>query len=162
DSGVSISGRGGVLSKKVRWRVLLVLLVGVGTVAGYVVTGYQHGKKEWVGGGNPPLSLGLKKGIKLGVDLRGGTHLVLPGNTRDGLKAERDDAIESLRNQAREKSFTLGEFEMTGPNAFAVNVSAQTDTTKLEEAVKRFLGDWNYNVVGGKWVFQLKETARRA
>ncbi|HTO77646.1 MAG TPA: protein translocase subunit SecD [Thermoanaerobaculia bacterium] len=150
------------MSKKVRWRVLLILLVVVGTVAGYVVTGYQHAKKEWIGAGNPPLSLALKKGIKLGLDLRGGIHLVLQVNTADALKAERDDAIETLRNQAREKSFTLGDFEMTAPNAFAVNVSAQTDTTKLEEAVKRFLGDWTYNVVGGKWVFQLKETARRA
>ena len=101
------------MSKKVRWRVLLILLVVVGTVAGYVVTGYQHAKKEWIGAGNPPLSLALKKGIKLGLDLRGGIHLVLQVNTADALKAERDDAIETLRNQAREKSFTLGDFEMT-------------------------------------------------
>jgi len=150
------------LSKRVRWRVLLIVLVVAGTVAGYIATGYAHARKEWVGPGKPPLSQALKKGIKLGLDLRGGIHLVLQVNTADALKAERDDAIEQLRNQARERSFTLGDFEMTAPNSFSVGVTQQTDTAKLEEAVKRFLPDWSYNAVGGKWVFQLEEPARRS
>ena len=61
-------------------------------VGGYVATGYSHAKKEWIGPGNPPLSEALKKGIKLGLDLRGGIHLVLQVNTADAVKAERDDA----------------------------------------------------------------------
>jgi preprotein translocase subunit SecD len=149
------------LSKKVRWRVLLILLVIGGTVAGYIATGYAHARKEWIGPGSPPFSQALKKGIKLGLDLRGGIHLVLQVNTDDALKAERDDAIEQLRNQAREKSFTLGNFEMSSPSTFAVAVAPQTDTAKLEEAAKRFLPDWSYTAAGGKWVFQLKEPARR-
>jgi preprotein translocase subunit SecD len=149
------------LSKGVRWRVLVILLVIAGTVAGYVISGYRNARKDWIGPGKPPLALVLKKGIKLGLDLRGGIHLVLQVKTDDALKAERDDAIELLRNQAREQSFTLGDFEVSGPTSFAVNVPAQTDTARLDEAVKRFLPDWSYSAVGGKWAFQLKEPARR-
>ena len=44
----------------------------------------------------------LKSAIKLGLDLRGGIHLVLQVNTADALKAERDDAVETLKNQAKD------------------------------------------------------------
>jgi preprotein translocase subunit SecD len=149
------------LSKRVRWRVLLILLVVAAGVTGYVLTGYAHAKKDWLGPGNPPLSLALKKGMKLGLDLRGGIHLVLQVNTADALKAERDDAIEQLRNQAREQSLTLGAIEMPSVTTFTVAVTGQTDTTKLEEAVKRFLPDWTTGAAGGVWTFQLKDLARR-
>src|SRR4030095_16561228 len=96
--------RGGILSKRVRWRVLFILLVVFGAAAGYVEVGYRDAKKDWIGARRPPLSQALKKGIKLGLDLRGGIHLVLQVNTADGLKAERDDAVEQLQNQAREQS----------------------------------------------------------
>ncbi len=149
------------MSKKVRWRLLLILLVVFGAAAGYVIIGYRNARKDWIGPGNPPLSQALKKGIKLGLDLRGGIHLVLQVNTPDALKAERDDAIEQLRTQSRERSFTLGAFEATGPSSFAVNVTPQTDTAKLEEAVRRYLPDWTASSVGSKWAFQIKDPARR-
>ena len=149
------------MSKRVRWRVLGILLAVAFMVGGYVVVGYRNAKKDWIGAGNPPLSQALKKGIKLGLDLRGGIHLVLQVNTSDALKAERDDAIEQLRTQAREQSFTLGDVEPTSPSSFVLSIPASTDTGKLEEAVKRYLPDWTFNAVGGKWAFQLKEPARR-
>jgi len=149
------------LSKRVRWRVLLILSVLAAGVAGYVLTGYSHARKEWLGPGEPPLSLALKKGMKLGLDLRGGIHLVLQVNTADALKAERDDAIEQLRNQAREQSLSLGSIEMPSVSSFTVAIAPQTDTTRLEEAIKRFLPDWSTSAAGGKWTFQLKDVARR-
>jgi preprotein translocase subunit SecD len=150
------------LSKRVRWRLLFILLVVLGAVAGYVAVGYRNAEKDWIGAGNPPLAQALKKGIKLGLDLRGGIHLVLQVNTADALKAERDDAIEQLRTQARTQSFTLGAFEATGPSSFTITATPQTDTSKLEDAVKRYLPDWNANSVGNKWAFQLKDPARRS
>ena len=73
------------MGKKLRWRVLLILLVVVGAIAGYVWTGYRHAKKEMVGDGNPSMKDALKKAIKLGLDLRGGIHLVLLVNTADAV-----------------------------------------------------------------------------
>src|SRR5207253_1665671 len=36
-----------------------------------------------------------------------------------------------------------------------------TDEHKLEETVKRFLPDWTVSTAGGKWIFTLKDLARR-
>jgi preprotein translocase subunit SecD len=149
------------LSKRVLPRLLGIVVAVLVMAGGYVVVGYRNAKKDWIGAGNPPLSQALKKAIKLGLDLRGGIHLVLQVNTGDALKAERDDAVEQLHNQAREQSFALGDVELTSPSSFVVAVPPAADTGKLEDAVKRFLPDWTYNVVGGRWAFQLKEPARR-
>ncbi len=46
--------------------------------------------------------------IHLGLDLRGGIHLVLRVNTADAEKAELDDASQRLIAQAKEKGVTLG------------------------------------------------------
>lgn len=150
------------MSKRIRWRILLILVVVFGMVGGYVATGYSHAKKEWLGPGSPPVSEWLKKGVKLGLDLRGGIHLVLQVNTADAVKAERDDAIEQIQTQARERGITLGPTEYPSEASFTIAVTSQTDEKKLDELVKRWLPDWDVRTGGGKWVFVLKDAARRA
>ena len=149
------------MSKRIRWRVLLIVLVVAGLVAGYVATGYSHAQKEWLGPGSPPLSEALKKGIKLGLDLRGGIHLVLQVNTADAVKAERDDAVEQLQTQAREQSVVLGPIEYPSVSSFTVAITPQTDEKKLDEVAKRWLADWNIATAGGKWNLTLKDQRRR-
>jgi preprotein translocase subunit SecD len=149
------------LSKRVRWRLLLIVLVVLGMVAGYVATGYSHAKKEWIGGGSPPVSEWLKKGVKLGLDLRGGIHLVLQVNTADAVKAERDDAVQQIQAQAREQAIGLGAIEYPSEASFTVVVPAGADEKKLDDIAKRWLPDWTVSTGGGRWAFVLKDIARR-
>ena len=149
------------MSKRVRWRLLLIVLVVAGMIAGYVAMGYANAKREWIGSGQPTLADALKKGVRLGLDLRGGIHLVLQVNTIDAVKAERDDAAEQLQSQAREQGLTLGPVELPTDRSFAIAVTPATDERKLDETVKRFLPDWAVTTAGGKWVFTLKDLALR-
>jgi preprotein translocase subunit SecD len=148
-----------MLGKKLRWRILVILLVLAGAAAGYVATGYAHAQKNWTGPGGPTLKDALKSAIKLGLDLRGGIHLVLQVKTADALKAERDDAVELLKTEA--KDLALGAVELPTDASFSVFITDKTDSTKLDEIVKRFLPEWNVNTAGGKWTFTLKEASRR-
>jgi preprotein translocase subunit SecD len=148
------------LSKRVRWRILIIALVVLGMVGGYVITGYSRAKKEWTGSGNPPLSEALKKGVKLGLDLRGGIHLVLQVNTADAVKAERDEAVELLQQQAKTQGVVLGPVEY--PSEAAFTVASVSDEKKLDEIAKRWTPDFGVNTAGGKWSFTLKDSARRA
>ncbi|HZI65492.1 MAG TPA: hypothetical protein VFF17_02905, partial [Thermoanaerobaculia bacterium] len=138
------------MSKKVRWRVLLTFLIVAGLVAGYIAMGYANARREQTGSGQPTFSDALRKGVRLGLDLRGGIHLVLQVNTADALKAERDDAVEVLQMQAREQNFTLGPVELPNERSFAVSVTPQTDVAKLEDTTRRFLPDWDVATAGGK------------
>ena len=129
------------MGKKLRWRVLLIVLVIAGAVAGYVFTGYRNAKKEWTGPGGPTLRDALKKAIKLGLDLRGGIHLVLQVNTADAVKAERDDAAETLQREAKDAG--IGPVEFPTDSSFSMTVTPQTDQARLADTVKRFLPDWS-------------------
>ncbi len=146
---------------RLAWRIILIAVVVLGMIGGYVAMGYSNAQKEWVGPGKPSLSEALRKGVKLGLDLRGGIHLVLQVNTADAVKAERDDAVEQLQNQARELALSLGAIEYPSESSFTLGVKPQTDEKKLDETAKRWLPDWNVNAAGGKWTFVLKEPARR-
>jgi preprotein translocase subunit SecD len=137
----------------------LIVFVVVGAIAGYGATGYAHAKKDWTGPGSPSLKDALKSAIKLGLDLRGGIHLVLQVNTADALKAERNDSLEALKGQTKDAA--IGAVELPTDTTFSITITRETDQTKLEEAVKRFLPDWNYSTAGGKWTFALKDPARR-
>jgi preprotein translocase subunit SecD len=141
--------------------LLLIVLVVAGMIAGYVAMGYANARREWIGAGKPTLTDALKKGVRLGLDLRGGIHLVLQVNTIDAVKAERDDAAEQLQTQAREQGLTLGPAEFPTERSFAIAVTPATDERKLDETVKRYLPDWAVATAGGKWVFTLKDLPLR-
>ena len=147
------------MGKKLQWRVLLILLVLVGAIAGFVLVGYARARKDMGGTGTPTLRQALRSAIKLGLDLRGGIHLVLQVNTADAVKAERDDAAELLKTEAKDAK--LGAVEFPTDSSFSVAVTSDTDQSKLEDVAKRFLSEWTYTTGGGKWTFSLKDVARR-
>lgn len=152
------------MSKKLRWRILLIAFVLVGIATGYVATGYANARRDREAqglAGRPTFEEALRKGVKLGLDLRGGIHLVLQVNTADALKAERDDAAERLQSQARAAGVTIGPMDLPTPQSFAVTVTPQTDERRLDETVKRYLPDWTYGTGGGKWTFALADASRR-
>ena len=147
------------MGKKLQWGVLLILLVLAGAIAGFVLVGYARARKDMAGAGTPTLKDALKSAIKLGLDLRGGIHLVLQVNTADAVKAERDDAAELLKNETKDAK--IGAIELPTDAAFTVTVNGDTDQAKLEDIAKRFLSEWTYTTGGGKWTFTLKDVSRR-
>ena len=79
------------MEKKLLWRILLIIaVVGLASYSLY-----------------PP-----RERINLGLDLRGGIHLVLQVQTGDAIKAELDDAARRLISVAEEEGVTLGDFEV--------------------------------------------------
>ena len=149
------------MGKKVRWRILLIVLVLVAMIGGYVATGYSHAKKEWLGPETQPLWKRLKKGIKLGLDLRGGIHLVLQVNTGDAVKAERDEAVEQV---PPEPGPLPGAHARAGRAAVGILLHHRA-TPRMRRSSTRSEAvdpDWTAGSAGGKWSFVLKDAAQRA
>ncbi len=59
------------------------------------------------------------------------------------MKAERDDAVETLQREAKDAG--LGAVELPTDTSFAIAVTPQTDQARLDDTVKRFLPDWAYS-----------------
>jgi preprotein translocase subunit SecD len=142
--------------------VTLIVIALAASVAAYVANGVTRVKQDVTGATTPGLRDYLKSGIKLGLDLKGGIHLVLQVQTGDAFKVEADDAIARLSEENKAQSLGLGAIERTGPASFTVAVGSNTDVDKLQEMVKRNLPNWGFTREGTIWSFGLTALARKA
>jgi len=150
-----------VSHQKVWTRVAVILVVLIASIAAYVASGVSRVKTDVTGETTPGIKDYLKNGIRLGLDLKGGIHLVLQVQTDDALKIEADEAIAHLNEQNKEQNLRLGTVNRTGPASFTATVNADTDQDKLQDAVKKFLPGWEYSRQGTLWAFNLAAPARK-
>ncbi len=61
------------------------------------------------------LLAGIQQNIKLGLDLKGGTHLILQVQVNDAVKADSQQVIERLKDYLRTSNITYGDITMPDP-----------------------------------------------
>src|SRR5262245_51690572 len=98
-------------------RVVLVLITLVASLAAFPWHGVQALRKDPAA---PPATVrnGAAHGLRLGLDLEGGLHLVLKVQTADALRAETQDALDRVRDEARARGVTLPLIAPAGPGSF--------------------------------------------
>src|SRR4030095_276710 len=89
------------MNKNIRWKVITIipLLVIFAAVAVYPIVASSFGS-------NSPSWL-MQKQLKLGLDLKGGVHLVLRVQTDDAIRLETDQAAERLREALRMRNIMV-------------------------------------------------------
>jgi preprotein translocase subunit SecD len=111
------------MNKRIRTR--LVVIVAVTLLSVYLFAGF------------PPSLAKMRDRIHLGLDLKGGTHLVLQVVTDDAIRAEADQAIESVRQNLQKDNILFRQLTRQGVNAFqAVGVDPNKDAD-----FRRIVGD---------------------
>jgi protein-export membrane protein SecD len=71
----------------------------------------------------------LKKNIRLGLDLKGGSHMVLQVQVQDALKAEAEQAIDRMKDDLRKQNIDYASIERNDPTTVE-------DADKIEIDVK--------------------------
>src|ERR1700689_4326745 len=94
--------------------IVIVILVCI-----YGVIGLPKSKAE--------LSDNLKKNIRLGLDLKGGTQLVLQVQLQDAFKAEADTVINRLKDDLRKASINYTDMVRNDPHTLPQATSIQID-----------------------------------
>ena len=88
------------MMKNMQWRLgLIAIVIGLSVWAFY-----------------PPSSK-----VKLGLDLKGGVHLVLRVKTDDALKVETDTTVDRLRDTLTRAGVAFSKLEASGPTEFRVD-----------------------------------------
>src|SRR3954466_15780041 len=92
-----------------RWKVVTIIAVfviffGVG-VYPLVAQRYGINQPSWL----------IDKALKLGLDLKGGVHLVLRVQTEDALRLVTDQESERLREELKNKGITVAKIETPDP-----------------------------------------------
>ncbi|HKC23793.1 MAG TPA: hypothetical protein VKF32_03575, partial [Thermoanaerobaculia bacterium] len=150
------------MKRPIGWRVALTLAVLLGSVVAYWWRGQEALKKSPTAPPNPSLSDVLRNGLKLGLDLKGGIHLVMQVKTSDALRVEAQDAVEHLKDEAGKRGVTLGAIPPPDATGFTINLTEQTDPAKLKDLVKTALSptDWKVDERGREWRVSLRDPAR--
>lgn len=124
------------MKRNLLWRGLLILATILASVAA----------------ATPP-----QQKINLGLDLRGGMHLVLQVHTEDALRAETDGDIARLAQQVKDD--TQGKLEIkpqrTGDTRIAVPGLTPEAKTQVIEAAKRALSRFKPRELGDSVIFEM-------
>jgi preprotein translocase subunit SecD len=97
------------MQKSLRTKAILILAITLVSI--YGIIGLPKSKEELVAN--------WKKNIKLGLDLRGGSHLVLQVQVQDAFRAEADVTIERLREDLNKQGISFNAIERNDPQSLA-------------------------------------------
>jgi preprotein translocase subunit SecD len=112
----------------------------------------------------PPYERGDQPGkIKLGLDLRGGIHLVLQVVVDDALNATTDDAVATVRDQATRKGIVFSGAQRVTPSAFSVEGVEPARVKDMRDLLKDFFRTtWEVREPGeGKFLVQMTDLFQR-
>ena len=134
------------MTKRVRTRALIILGVTILSISLFA--------------GFPPSVAKMKEKVHLGLDLRGGTQLVLEVVTDDAIRGETDQTIESTRQQLQKENIVFRQLTRTAPNSFqAVGVDPTKDGDFRRILNERFT-EWDLVSTAGEvpntYTIQLK------
>jgi preprotein translocase subunit SecD len=102
--------------------------------------------------------------IKLGLDLRGGIHLVLQVVTDDALNATVDDSVQTARDQAVRKGIVFASAERKDPTSFAVEGVEPARVKDMRDSLKDYFRapDWEIREPGeGRFLVKMTDAMVR-
>ena len=100
--------------------------------------------------------------INLGLDLRGGMHLVLQVKTTDALRAETETAMSRLESLLEEEG-VQATYERTGTNAFTVAGLTDDEASQVADLLgQNYLVEWDASRSGSTYTFQMETAAEAA
>lgn len=138
------------MRKNLRWKFLLILGVTVVCVLG--VTGF------------PPSVAKMKERIHLGLDLRGGMHLILQVVTDDAVNIETDLAVERLKEDLRARQIAFSDVRKRDVKTIEVRDVDPQKTSEFRATVEEGFPIWDRSSLPGSansYLLTLKSSVER-
>jgi preprotein translocase subunit SecD len=127
------------MNKRILRRLLITLAVTLLCI--WRVTAYP---------GLVPSKERLTDNVKLGLDLRGGIHMVLQVVTDDAIRAQTDQTIDSLRQELNKRNIVFRQIARTQTNTFqVVGVDPKKDS-EFRAALNERFTEWDLVSTGGE------------
>src|SRR5690242_20354249 len=137
--------------ENLRWKIItivavLVIFTGVGV---YPIVAAHYGVRSpgWL----------MDKQLKLGLDLKGGVHLVLRVQTDDALRLETDTESERLREEPQSKNIPFTNISTISPTQFRVDGIQPAQDAAFRTAANEVQANFDRSSgVNGSYTFTLK------
>jgi preprotein translocase subunit SecD len=96
------------MAKNLKTRTLVIVAVILACIIGII--GFPKSMAD--------LKRNWENNIRLGLDLKGGSHLVLQVQVQDAVKANADQAIERLKDDLKKQNITWNSIDRNDPQRF--------------------------------------------
>jgi preprotein translocase subunit SecD len=128
------------MKKGLRWKIILTALV----VVFALILAY------------PP-----KEKIELGLDLKGGMHLVLQVVTDDAINYETDQAVLRLGERLKKDNIEYGTIAKSTIGRFSLQEFNLEQEGKIKEILDDYFRDWDYSIIGSTVSLSLRPNIAR-
>ena len=116
-----------------RWKIVSILVVVLISV--YGIIGFPT---SWAG-----VKQNFVDRIKLGLDLQGGTHLILQVQTQEAVSLETDQVLDHLRTNLRDKGMRYDEIRKLNDTQILVHNLATDQTSAFRDLVGENFPEWD-------------------
>lgn len=149
------------MNKKIRNRTLIVVTVTlVGLYLVFMPRGRWPNAKDFTSW--TQVKQNLSDNIKLGLDLRGGSHLVMQVQTDDVIRALTQKNAETARAKLQEKGIEFTEVSDNTPGEIAVNLPDTSRNSEIISELENQFGlGWEATERGNSIVFRLDSTTQQ-
>ncbi len=125
---------------RIRNRTIFIFAVVIACVLG--LTGFPKNVTK--------LKANLASRIHLGLDLKGGTHMVLQVHVDDAVKVTTDQALERLRDEMPARSISYSSIERQGISSILIKGIPDSKSGDLQSLVSQQFSTWNLQRVPGQ------------
>jgi preprotein translocase subunit SecD len=131
------------MNAQLKWKFVLILLVLLVCIFGVI------------GLPSPPTSLSQLKNnlanrIQLGLDLKGGSHLVLQVQLEEAIAQHCDETVDELKNQLHAKNIGVGEIREIDDTHILVRDVESTSAGAFRDLVNSQFTDWTMAAAAGE------------
>ncbi|HZS95549.1 MAG TPA: protein translocase subunit SecD [Terriglobales bacterium] len=142
------------MNKNLRWKVIVIIATMLVFLFG--IFGIP---KSWSGSG---LLSSMTDRIHLGLDLKGGTHLILQVQVNDAVKADADRAIERLKDELRSRKINYADVSqpdpVNNPDRIVIKGVSPDATGDLRGLISDRLPEYDATTgTEGAWVLNMKQ-----
>lgn len=150
-------------NKNFKWRVIIIVAITLLGIYGVIGPRHKPTKKDFTWAG---IKENLRNNIKLGLDLKGGSHLVMRVKVEDALKQLCENNAIAVQQLAKEKNLpvTKAMGDATGGNySFKVETSDPAKSQEIQDAIKEKLdvSDWSVSASGNTITYTLSQAAAK-
>ncbi len=123
------------MSSNLKWKALFISAVIVACFVGLV--GMPDKPTSWAG-----IKSNFASNIKLGLDLQGGTHLILQVQVQEAVSQETDQMLDHLMTQLRDKNIKYEELRKLNDTQILAHNIAPEQAGAVSNLVKDLYPDW--------------------
>jgi preprotein translocase subunit SecD len=145
------------------------IVIAIVTVVGFYIVIGPHGRRPHLRDFTPSgIKATLAENIRLGLDLKGGSHLVMRVKVEDYLKRLTEDSATAAQNAARDAGFEIKDAhaETAGDYHVVLQVGDASKAQDIRAAVQKKVelndnAGWSFSTSGDKLIWSLTGSAQR-